>query len=101
MRGRKPKPLALKVLEGYRADRTNFAEPKIPAGSTVAPEWLTGHALNHWNELAPVLSKAGMLTEADRFALRRCATTMRLSETTRGSRTRRASGTGSGQPSSA
>lgn len=68
-RGRKPKPLALKVLEGYQASRTNFAEPRLPIGSTVAPDWLHGHALDHWNELAPLLANAGVLTEGDRPAL--------------------------------
>lgn len=69
VRGRKPKPLALKVLEGYQASRTNFAEPRLPIGSIVAPDHLQGFALEKWNELAPLLSGAGMLTEGDRSAL--------------------------------
>lgn len=69
VRGRKPKPLALKILEGHRADQTNFNEPRLPAGSIVAPEHLHGHALDKWNELAPILSGAGMLTAGDRDAL--------------------------------
>lgn len=68
-RGRKPKPLALKILEGYQADRTNFNEPRMPIGSTKAPLWLTGYALEQWNELAPLLAKAGIFTEGDRQAL--------------------------------
>jgi phage terminase small subunit len=69
VRGRKPKPLALKILEGYQADRTNFAEPKLPSGSIIAPEHLNDLALKKWNELAPILSGAGMLTAGDRDAL--------------------------------
>lgn len=69
VRGRKPKPVALKILEGYQASRTNFAEPRIPAASVKAPSWLKGHALTKWKELAPLLAAAGMFTEGDRSAL--------------------------------
>lgn len=68
MRGRKPKPMALKLLHGDQPCRMNHAEPKMPPGSLDAPEWLQGLALAHWNEFAPVLSAAGLLTQGDRAA---------------------------------
>lgn len=72
MRGRKPKPTALKLLEGTRADRINRDEPTLPKGDIEPPDWLDdldGYGIDHWNELAPMLSKAGLLTEGDRPAL--------------------------------
>lgn len=69
MRGRKPKPTALKLLDGTRSDRVNRDEPALPKGHTEAPGWLEGDARSHWNELAPMLHKAGLLTEGDRPAL--------------------------------
>lgn len=72
MRGRKPKPTALKILDGTRADRINRDEPVLPAGGLEPPSWLNdveGHGRDHWDELAPLLSKAGLLTEGDRPAL--------------------------------
>lgn len=69
VRGRRPKPMALKILEGERADRMNFNEPRLPAGSLEPPSWLGGYALEHWIEMAPILSTAGMLTSGDRAAL--------------------------------
>jgi phage terminase small subunit len=69
IRGRKPKPLALKILEGHQASKTNFAEPRLPSGSIVAPDTCQGTALDKWNELAPLLATAGMLTQGDRTAL--------------------------------
>jgi len=68
-RGRKPKPTALKLLEGHRSDRVNDAEPRIPIGSTIAPDGMQGKSLTKWNELAPLLANAGMFTEGDRTAL--------------------------------
>lgn len=61
--------MALKVLHGDQPCRMNYAEPRMPPGSLVAPEWLSGLGLAHWNELAPVLSAAGLLTQGDRAAL--------------------------------
>ena len=68
-RGRKPKPTALKLLEGSRDDRINHAEPKYTPGSDVAPEWLGGLALEHWQELAPLLVGGRVLSAGDRTLL--------------------------------
>src|SRR5262245_8429471 len=67
-RGRKPKPMALKIAEGIRADQINFNEPQYE-GEVKAPEWLIGRALEHWHEMAPILVKSGCMTVADRAAL--------------------------------
>lgn len=72
MRGRKPKPTALKILDGTRADRINHDEPVLPRGDLEPPDSiddLDGYGVEHWNELAPMLAKAGLLTEGDRPAL--------------------------------
>ena len=61
--------MALKVLEGTRNDRLNHSEPRLPIGSTIAPESLAGWALAKWNELAPLMANAGMFTEGDRSGL--------------------------------
>ena len=68
-RGPHPKPTALKILEGCKPFRINFDEPSFRDGSTTPPAWLTGLALEHWNELAPVLSSARILTVGDLSAL--------------------------------
>ena len=69
MRGRKPKPTALKLLDGTQACRINRDEPVIPAANLDPPKWLNQTAREHWAELAPMLAKAGLLTEGDRPAL--------------------------------
>jgi phage terminase small subunit len=69
MRGRKPKPTALKILDGTRADRINRDEPAMPPGSIEPPAWLDETAREHWRELAPILQSAGLLTVGDRQAL--------------------------------
>jgi P27 family predicted phage terminase small subunit len=69
IRGPKPKSMRLKLLEGTRADRLNPHEPKFPPSPVDPPAHLTGHALAHWNELAPMLIEMGRLTLADRPAL--------------------------------
>ena len=75
MRGRKPKPTALKILDGDRADRINRAEPQLPEADLDFPDHFCvdadgcDFAREHWAELAPMLSAAGLLTEGDRPAL--------------------------------
>ena len=66
-RGPAPKPTQLKVLQGtYRPDRANAGEvfPDAPC-SLDAPPLLEGAAEAKWNELAPMLSRNGLLTECD------------------------------------
>ena len=68
--GRKPKPTALKVLEGNPGCRKlNENEPKPLPIIPDCPEWLTGNAKDVWGKLAPILERMGLLTEADEIAL--------------------------------
>lgn len=69
-RGPKKTPTAiLKIRDSRRArerpDRHVQAEQPEP------PAWLAGPALDMWNELAPLLYRAGVLTRRDRHALAR------------------------------
>lgn len=66
-RGRKPKPTALKVLEGNPGKRElNKNEPKISqANPPACPEWLEEEAKNEWNRLAKILFEMGILTDLD------------------------------------
>lgn len=61
-RGRKPKPTALKVLEGNPGKRPlNDREPVPPKGTA----WLLPEAKKEWKRLAPALEAMGVLTMAD------------------------------------
>lgn len=70
VRGRRPKPTKLKLVEGTaRKDRVNDEEPEPPAGDVVAPNWLRGRARRLWKQIAPVLEEMHILTTADPHAL--------------------------------
>jgi P27 family predicted phage terminase small subunit len=49
--------------------KPSLRTPEFPPSSVDAPAWLEGHALEHWNALAPMLIELGRLTAADRSAL--------------------------------
>ena len=66
-RGRKPKPTALKLLEGNPGKRQlNMNEPrfaqKIPPK---CPDWLEEEAQAEWNRLSKTLFEMGILTDLD------------------------------------
>ena len=69
-RGRKPKPTAIKVLEGNPGKRPiNQNEPqpnknKIP----VCPDWLEPEAKREWRRLSKAMESMGILTEVDQMA---------------------------------
>ncbi len=68
-RGRKPKPTALKVLEGNPGKRPlNTNEPIPPKGTIKCPNWLMPEAKKEWKRLAPALEAMGVLTVADEKA---------------------------------
>jgi phage terminase small subunit len=67
--GRAPKPSALKVIEGVHPFRINLDEPATIPPSLDAPGWLKGLALEHWEELAPILHRVRVFSQADRAAL--------------------------------
>lgn len=65
-RGRKPKPTALKVLEGNPGKRKlNDREPVPPKGDVRCLSWLMPEAKKEWKRLAPSLETMGVLTMAD------------------------------------
>jgi P27 family predicted phage terminase small subunit len=69
-RGRRPKPTALKKLEGNPGKRKlNEDEPKLPPALPEPPGELTETALAEWERVAPALFEAKILTVADRAAL--------------------------------
>ena len=68
-RGRKPKPTAIKVLEGNPGKRElNLLEPIPPKGDLTCPDWLEDEAKAEWERLAPSLEAMGVLTTADLMA---------------------------------
>lgn len=69
MAGRKPKPTAVKILEGNPGKRKlNDKEPMPVKGMPTYPVWLMPEAKKEWKRLAKILSEMGVLTEVDRSA---------------------------------
>lgn len=72
MVGRRPKPTALKLVEGNRGKRPiNRAEPKPKRGIPECPAHLDDAAKGAWVMLTALLDRMGILTEADGPALER------------------------------
>ena len=68
-RGRKPKPTAMKILEGNPGKRPlNPFEPVPVKGDIKCPDWLLPEAKKEWKRLAPALEAMGVLTMADQTA---------------------------------
>ena len=68
-RGRKPKPTALKVLEGNPGKRPlNTKEPQPEKKAPRCPSWLEPEAKNEWRRMAKALEAMGVLTQVDRAA---------------------------------
>ena len=64
--GRKPKPTALKKLEGNPGKRPlNEMEPVPPTVSLKCPRHMLPEAQKEWKRLAPILMNMGLLTAAD------------------------------------
>jgi P27 family predicted phage terminase small subunit len=69
-RGRKPKPTAIKILEGNPGKRPlNDLEPQPNSECPECPDWLTDEAKEEWHRIAPELHKIGVLTYIDMAAL--------------------------------
>ncbi|MEM8595015.1 MAG: phage terminase small subunit P27 family [Pseudomonadota bacterium] len=70
MRGRRPKPTALKRAAGNPGKRKlNDAEPAPPEGLPDAPPHLSDHARAEWDRVAETLHDMGVLTKVDRAGL--------------------------------
>ena len=69
MAGRKPKPTAVKKLEGNPGKRKlNTKEPIPGKGMPDCPKWLLPEAKEEWKRLCDKLNQMGVLTEIDRAA---------------------------------
>lgn len=69
MAGRKPKPTALKKLEGNPGKRKlNTKEPTPSRGKPSCPGWLMPEAKKEWKRLAEIMTRMGVLTEVDMAA---------------------------------
>ncbi len=70
MRGRKPKPTALKLVDGNPGKRPiRGAEPKPPTALPTCPAHLSPTAKTEWRRLARILNEIGLLTQIDRTVL--------------------------------
>lgn len=68
-RGRKPKPTAVKVLEGNPGKRPlNQFEPVPDKCAPECPDWLCEEAKAEWNRLVDKMVNLGTLTELDMAA---------------------------------
>ena len=68
MRGRKPIPTKLKVLQGNPGKRPlNESEPKPEATDEglEAPEFLNKVAREEWNRIVPIMRNLGVMTDVD------------------------------------
>ncbi len=69
MRGRKPKPTAIKLLEGNPGKRPlNKNEPKPKKDVPKCPSWLLPEAKKEWKRMAEQLELLGLLTAMDMTA---------------------------------
>lgn len=69
MAGRKPKPTAVKKLEGNPGKRKlNKNEPVPAKGMPTCPDWLMPEAKKEWERLAELMNQMGVLTEVDMAA---------------------------------
>lgn len=74
MKGRRPKPTRLKVIQGNPGKRPldpSEPEPEVPKDVPQAPAHLSDDAAEEWEYLAPILHKLRLLTVADLLALER------------------------------
>ena len=62
MKGRKPKPLNLRVLEGNRGQRRIPEVPSVEVASAEPPEKLDPEAQKFWDATAPYLIQLELLT---------------------------------------
>lgn len=70
MRGRRPRPDALQNLFGRsHHKKKNKDMPSLPVSAPAAPKWLDPIARAAFQEMAAVLKKMGVMTDADKMAL--------------------------------
>jgi P27 family predicted phage terminase small subunit len=69
VRGRKPKPARLKLIDGNPGKRPIGREPQPPASQPTCPAHLSPTAKAEWKRLAQMLNGIGVVTQADRAVL--------------------------------
>jgi P27 family predicted phage terminase small subunit len=81
MRGRKPKPTHLKLLEGNPGKRKiNRREPRPKGGKLLPPAWLRKEAKAEWRRVLAAMPP-GLYTQADRQLLvQYCQNVARVAE---------------------
>ena len=68
-KGRKPKPTALKMLEGNPGKRPlNDKEPQPEKKAPRCPSWLEPEAKKEWKRMSKTLETIGVLTQVDMTA---------------------------------
>ncbi len=68
--GRRPKPTALKLIAGNPGKRPiNAHEPDAGEADLTPPPELSDAARAHWERLAPMLARSGVLKQSDRDLL--------------------------------
>lgn len=75
MRGRKPKPTAIKEMEGNPGKRAlNKKEPKPDKQIPTCPDHLKGVARQEWERITQELFALGIISKLDRASLAICCT---------------------------
>src|ERR1700732_3971707 len=69
MAGRRPKPTALKILQGNPGKRPLNTDEPQPTGTPTRPDHLDRVAKLEWNRISAHLTSLGLLTAVDRAAL--------------------------------
>jgi P27 family predicted phage terminase small subunit len=67
--GRRPRPTALKILQGERPSRVNDDEMPAPAGAPGPPDDLDADVARAYRQLVELLEPTGVLTGLDGLAL--------------------------------
>ena len=70
--GKRPKPNALRVLEGMRGHRPLRDEPKFPPVAPVCPDWMPALGREIWEKLTDKLGRVpGWLSDSDFLVMER------------------------------
>lgn len=70
MKGRKPKPRSLRLVNGNPSKRPLHEEPQPGGkGAPAPPAWLSPAAREAWDYVVPLLEDANLLTRVDAAAL--------------------------------
>jgi P27 family predicted phage terminase small subunit len=66
MTGRKPKPIAIKILEGNPGKRPiNGLAPNPDASAPKSPRWMSKEAKREWRRIVPHLARLKLMSDLD------------------------------------